>query len=346
MISETLGLAWEREFQEQISRQSVQRTRQHQHDRYHEKCQQLQRELSSCKKNLQRLQTENESLRGENKLLLKELQTRETMLQSSAPTALKNSSVSSLKYASFMLPKFNGSNPKNYAEMWLKTIVRNAGIFSWTEAQTLVAAKLSLEGPARQWLLTRGQGLVTWKDFKAAFRAKFHWKTVEDKILAEAIHLTLAKKRKEGNNDVGTYVKEILDLGLAIDLDEGTLMEYVINGLACDEVLKDELRQIPSFEGLHKRLKYLEEMKISVHKESGIEDSHDSSKRFDKLKTYSYSSESASDIFVVNDTGFRSGVHCDSDEIGTAYASRYAKQKGDISVYAVMIILAILLGML
>lgn len=225
-------VSWQSEYIELLPRRSQQQQQQLRCDRVHELCQHLDGKLRQRKRDVKRLDMENDHLRRENDRLIQEAKEQNMTLLSFAPLALHEASDCSLRHAGFMLPKFNGTDPTDFSEVWLKSIVDNAALFSWSENQTFLAAKMTLEGEARHWLVALRRDITNFRDFKVAFKNKYGKKNTS----VAKVHLELAKRKKIKGEAMQDYVSDIKYLAKKIDLDDEDTLEYVMLGLPDDEL--------------------------------------------------------------------------------------------------------------
>ncbi|XP_058790564.1 uncharacterized protein LOC131663863 [Phymastichus coffea] len=233
-------------------------------DRMQEFCQYLECKLRECKKEMTRLKKENDALKETNDALKEANDTLKesyaTLKKNSkeysrgmlslAPAALNETKDSSLRYAGFMLAKFDGTNPTNFAEYWLKMICDIAAFYNWSERQTFFAAKMALDGEARQWLVGLRRDINTFSDFKVEFTEKYQKKHMS----IARVHLELAKRKKLEGEALDDYLTDMKNLAEKINLNEALTMEYVVLGL--DDDVRSKL-MLDQFTTLAEMEKYL-----------------------------------------------------------------------------------------
>ncbi|KAJ8667276.1 hypothetical protein QAD02_008938 [Eretmocerus hayati] len=163
---ETLGMEHrssddrrERDFSEHLAQRRLSLQVERQRDQYRECNQKIAFKLRHARAEVERLRQDNDRLRAENDMLIKR-------------NKLNGPGCSSLRYAPFLLPKFDGSYGSR-ATCWIETITRAASALCWTDAQTMHAVQSSLDGWARDWLMAQSRNVRTWAQFKTAFEKRY-----------------------------------------------------------------------------------------------------------------------------------------------------------------------------
>lgn len=229
-----------------IHRQRLERERKLARDRRHERQQEVLHKLRTVEIELDSLRRENELLRQENEVL------KSRGFSPSLPEAVAQTTARSLRYASFMLPRFSGIDPTEYASNWIKALNKCASVFGWTDADTLLAARMSLDGIARQWLVAQRRDLTTWKDFQKAFISKYR----KAETAVANIYLALAKRKKKDDEDLEEYLSEVEMLGASVSLEERQIVEFMVNGLPDDMcAIKNELKKSKTIQELRSNLR-------------------------------------------------------------------------------------------
>src|SRR3989337_2434772 len=112
---------------------------------------------------------------------------------------------------------YNSTNPLD-ADDWLRDIFFEMESAAVPPISYVTFATYFLKGPAAQWWATHRQSLppatvVTWEEFKIAFRARYIPQAVIARKKAEFRSLV------QGNKTVETYQREFLDLSRYVDTD-------------------------------------------------------------------------------------------------------------------------------
>ncbi|OXU17083.1 hypothetical protein TSAR_014747 [Trichomalopsis sarcophagae] len=238
----------------QIQQQSHKRERNLARDRRHERQQEVLCKLRAAESELNALRRENKLLHEENDALKHH--------ESSPPfvsEAIETSIAKSLRYVSFILPRFEGTDPIKYASVWIKTLNSCASYFGWTDADTLLAAKMSIGGDAKLWLLSQRRDLNTWKKFCKAFCNKYR----KTETTVANVYLALAKRKKKEDEDLEEYLSEVEMLGAAISLEERQVVQFMVCGLPGDMcAMKEELKKSNTIQELRSNLKNCKTAKL------------------------------------------------------------------------------------
>lgn len=109
-------------------------------------------------------------------------------------------------------------------EKWVAQFEDTAVIMNWTVLQKLVFAKRSLTGTA--CLVAQVHSHTTWDALKEMLIEEFR----RTKTGAE-LHAILSKTKKKSEESMLSYVTRMQEIGMQGNMDEPSLIQYVINGL-------------------------------------------------------------------------------------------------------------------
>src|ERR1041385_6391819 len=146
-------------------------------------------------------------------------------------------------------PTFHQPEQPLDADDWLRDITRQLEFTRVHTADYITFASYFLRGPAAQWWDTHKESLakwtiVTWNDFKTAFRARYVPQAIMNRMRAEFCNLV------QGNKTVEAYQREFLRLSryAASDLpNDASRQEKFRDGLNLDLQLALALHVFPEF---------------------------------------------------------------------------------------------------
>ena len=147
---------------------------------------------------------------------------------------------------------FHNADQQLDADDWLRDITRQLESARVNAADYVTFVTYFLRGPAAQWWDTHKSSLaegtvVSWSDFKAAFRARYIPQAIMNRMKAEFRNLV------QGNKTVEAYQREFLNLSryAAGDLlDDASRQEKFRDGLNSDLQLALTLHNSPDFASL------------------------------------------------------------------------------------------------
>lgn len=154
------------------------------------------------------------------------MQQNATMLQmiTSQNDTSKNFSI--MPDLSKSINDFNGENGVLKAKHWIEQIENTAMLHSWPESFTFETARIHLKGAAYHWFRGKGNEILTWVDFKNAFKKTFlheksltySWKEMQSRVQAQ-------------KENISSYFHEKVRLCKELNLSFAEIKEQTAIGL-------------------------------------------------------------------------------------------------------------------
>ncbi|XP_050540370.1 uncharacterized protein LOC126905012 [Daktulosphaira vitifoliae] len=155
------------------------------------------------------------------------------------------------------LSKFSGDDayPVN---RWIEEIEEMASVLRWSDPEKLIYGKRLLMGTAQLYIQSE-RGITTWTILKDKLKNEF-----KSRMNTAAIHRSLSERFKKIDESYQQYVfkmKQIAQLG---NIEEDSLIDYIIAGIRDLEVNKMILYGATSIDELKLKLELYEKMKLNV----------------------------------------------------------------------------------
>lgn len=138
-------------------------------------------------------------------------------------TTVQSLSVTGFSDVLKSIRSFSGDDHMD-VEKWIRQFEDTAVIMNWTGLQKLVFAKRSLTGTA--CLVAQVHSYTTWNALKEMLIEEFK----QVKTGAE-LHAILSKTKKKQEESMLAYVTRMQELSIQGNMDEPSLIQYIINGL-------------------------------------------------------------------------------------------------------------------
>jgi Retroviral aspartyl protease/Zinc knuckle len=136
----------------------------------------------------------------------------------------ESSSLFSFRDIEESMNTFSGSD--NYTVVkWFEDFEQSCLVFGWNETQKLVYAKKLLRGAAKMSMKT-GADLSSWRKFKKFLREEF-----EVTNISADVHRRMMQRQKESSETLQEYLLAMRALGSLGDIDEESIIKYVIAGI-------------------------------------------------------------------------------------------------------------------
>lgn len=147
---------------------------------------------------------------------------------------------------------FNGKDGYSVAK-WTDDFEEVAELMEWDQMQRFVYAKKSLTGLAKMFI--KGErGITTWRKLKKALKEEFHVETT-----AAEIHRLLAKRSKKRDESCQEYFLVMREIASRTDLDDKSLMQYVIDGIDDSAGMKIMLYGAKNLKEFKEKLRHFEQ---------------------------------------------------------------------------------------
>ncbi|XP_046387262.1 uncharacterized protein LOC124156647 [Ischnura elegans] len=200
---------------------------------------------------------ERELLRRERDILDRErrLLEREREMLAGRAALAGNASIGQHEMAERLLPEFDPSLSIGFtAEQWIRRVESVALAYAWEDSMVLTQAVHKLRGAAATWLNSVAEEVYSWEEFKRKLRYSFP--SSDDQA---EVHMRLSRKKKQRNETYETYVYSMKALASRGDIENASLIRYILNGIGDRELVKLlALSDFQDVEGLLSKIKRYE----------------------------------------------------------------------------------------
>ncbi|KAK9496969.1 hypothetical protein O3M35_012838 [Rhynocoris fuscipes] len=165
------------------------------------------------------------------------------------------------------LSTFTGDDPTINISNWLEEFEDTCTMCDWSEIQKIIYAKKLLSGSAKLFIMHQ-KNIKSWEVFKETLKEEF---TI--KINSKLVHRELTNRKKQKNETYQEYMYKMLDIGAQSDVEEDSLIQYIIDGIDDSEANKTILYGSRSLKEFREKLRTYETMKTSNKRRSDVESS-------------------------------------------------------------------------
>ncbi|XP_033241573.1 uncharacterized protein [Drosophila pseudoobscura] len=159
------------------------------------------------------------------------------------------------------LVEFDGSQHKDIND-WLTDFESTAETVQWNALQKFVYGRQLLKGAAKLFVNSQ-DGLTNWDTLKEALEEEF-----TEKLSAKQVHTQLENRKKKPNESLVEYFYQMKSLAKKSNLDEDSVIEYIIEGIPDTNQNRSVLYQAKDFKELRDKMKIYE--KTSSNLESRL----------------------------------------------------------------------------
>lgn len=152
------------------------------------------------------------------------------------------------------VPCFGGTNSPD-VNFWISEFEGNASIVGWDELQKCIYAKQLLTGAAKLFIKSQNN-IRDWSSFKKALTDEFG-----KKLPSSEIHRMLRNRRKRAAESYYEYLYSLLEIAKPIALDEGSIIEYFVEGIPDTKMNKIVLYQAKSVSQLKEQIDVYEKVR-------------------------------------------------------------------------------------
>lgn len=158
----------------------------------------------------------------------------------------------------YALNSFNGRD--NYRiEVWIDEFEEYAQMFKWNDLQMLFYAKRMMKDSAKLFLRTKKT--MTYSELKQVLLNEYGKK----KSSAE-IHKMLQSKKKKNDESLRDYALRMLEIGVSNNVDEQSVIQYIIDGIDDEQSHKVLLYGAKSYDELKIKMDDYEKYKATISK--------------------------------------------------------------------------------
>ncbi|XP_029178535.1 uncharacterized protein K02A2.6-like [Nylanderia fulva] len=150
---------------------------------------------------------------------------------------------------------FSGDDGKN-VKQWIRDFDETASLCQWNDVQKTIYVRRLLRGSAKLFVKYEARG-KTWKDIRTALKREFSQKTN-----SHDVHFQLQRRKKKTDETYHEYCYQMLEIASRAKLEISAVIQYIIDGIADDEVNKIVLYGARSISDLKHKLDIYEIMKI------------------------------------------------------------------------------------
>lgn len=187
------------------------------------------------------------------------------------------------------------SGEGNYrVENWIKEFEQTSKLFKWNELQKVIYSKRLLKGDAKYFMRTIVA--TSWKDVKDGLLDEFG-----KKLSSAEAHKLLQSRKKKSGESFREFVFKMREIGNANEIDNESVIQYIVDGISDDQINKMMLFGIKTFEELKIKLEAYEKFKKNEPRKEKRDDKSDgkrASTKNDKRK----SSKDEQRCFLCGDT--------------------------------------------
>lgn len=144
-------------------------------------------------------------------------------------------------------------------ENWIKEFEQTSKLFRWNELQKVIYSKRLLKGDAKYFMRTIVA--TSWKDVKDNLLEEFG-----KKISSAEAHKLLRSTKKKSGESFREFVFKMREIGNANEIDNESVIQYIVDGIIDDQINKMMLFGIKTFEELKIKLEAYEKFKKSEPK--------------------------------------------------------------------------------
>ncbi|XP_055542572.1 uncharacterized protein LOC129728180 [Wyeomyia smithii] len=144
-----------------------------------------------------------------------------------------------------------------------KTMSKTA---NWSDEQKMIMCRKKMTGTARRFVFAQ-RDLTSFTKLKNALIKEF-----APFVRASDVHRKLAARKKKPTESTRDYIYEIQRIALAIDLDEASICEYVVDGITDDDFHRSLLYEAQSISQLKEKLLNFEKVQMKSTKKPRADD--------------------------------------------------------------------------
>lgn len=178
-------------------------------------------------------------------------------LEDTVGPVITNTMTFTLKDIQDSLADFDGSNESN-ANNWLTDFESIAVTVQWNDLQKFIYGRQLLKGAAKLFVNSQ-DGITNWATLKEALAEEF---TV--KLTDKQIHKQLENRKKNQNESLIEYYYTMKGIAKKSNLDEESIIEYIIEGIQDSKHNKMVLYQANDLKELKEKLNVYAKMSASV----------------------------------------------------------------------------------
>jgi len=157
------------------------------------------------------------------------------------------------------MESFSGDGNENVVN-WIKNFEEVAELCDWSDVQKVMYGRRLLRGSAKLFMQFECS-TKTWIKMKRELKKEFA-KTANSK----QIHRKLATMKKKQDESYTEYTYRMLEIASHVEMEIGSKIQYIIDGIPDDEVNKTVLYGAKTIKDLRKRLPIYEAQKLAATK--------------------------------------------------------------------------------
>lgn len=215
----------------------------------------LRYEVKELRRMLLEVKTANEELSEENDALKKQYSSESHARLKTPSTSSEDSFRLGFNEVKTLIPAFDPKRTKYGIESWINDFENLAKLYDWNGRQKVLYASLRLDGAAKLWFQTQQAHCETWVEMRRTLLKGFPSGHNETTILKE-----IMTRKKKDSEELEEYFYEMVSLGRRIQLQDTTMIDYIINGLP-NVAMKRSLLAV-TFECLEDLLNKMKKMEL------------------------------------------------------------------------------------
>lgn len=210
----------------------------------------------------------------------------------------------SVKDIDNLVSKFSGDDNLS-VKSWFKEFEELSKLMQWCDIEKYIIGKKQLRGSAQSFMRTCV--CTSYEDFKAKLSSEF-----ESKVCKADVYNQLQRRRMQKNEKFREYIYKMQEISQLADVDEKSLIFYIINGIPGREEHKvmlynaKTISELKELYEIHEKYKY----KISGTSFGGFGSSSGSSSSFGGSSSNNRSSRPQNQSFLEKNNGRSSSAHC------------------------------------
>ena len=171
-----------------------------------------------------------------------------------------------------------GAKEREDVKVWLHQLEAVAKSARWTDEHKMIMCRKKLTGTARRFVFSL-RDVSSYAKLKDALIGEF-----APFVCASDIHRTLASRKKKPTETTRDYIYEMQRIALAIDLDEPSLCEYVVDGITDDEFHRSLFYEAQTIRRLKEKLLNFEKVTKNSRKKPKQDDNTGSKKEKPRME--------------------------------------------------------------
>ncbi|XP_062701824.1 uncharacterized protein LOC134285293 [Aedes albopictus] len=192
-----------------------------------------------------------------------------------------------------------GAEEGHDVKMWMNQFEAMAKTAFWNDEQKLIMCRKKLIGTAGRFVFSQ-RDLSTFSKLMTALIREF-----SPFVRASDVHRTLAGRKKKPTESTRDYIYEMQRIALAINLDEPSVCEYIVDGITDDAFHRSLLYEASTIRELKAKLLNFEKVQRKAERKPRVDDDAGRKKEHRKSESTKQSSKPEAKRHCFNSTAGR-----------------------------------------